>query len=95
MKGDIAALRRALDEIDGDLVRLFERRMEVSRMVADYKRENGLPILDAGREAQVLDTRVHLLADKGLEAPLRALFMEIMRLSRLEQEKVFGRGETP
>ena len=93
MSGDIAALRQELDEIDRELVRLFERRMEVSRQVADYKRENNLPVLDAGREEQVLWSRVEMLSDKTLEKSVKALFMEIMRLSRLTQEDMLNRGD--
>lgn len=93
MSGDIAALRQELDEIDRELVRLFERRTEVSRQVADYKRENNLPVLDAGREEQVLWSRVEMLSDKTLEKSVRALFMEIMRLSRLTQEDMLNRGD--
>ncbi len=93
MSGDIAALRRELDEIDLELTKLFERRMEVSRRVAEYKRENNLPVLDASREEQVLSSRVEMLHDKTLEKSARALFMEIMRLSRLAQESMLNRGD--
>jgi monofunctional chorismate mutase len=93
MSGDIAALRRELDEIDRELTMLFERRMEVSRRVAEYKRENNLPVLDASREEQVLCSRVEMLSDKSLEQSVRALFMEIMRLSRLAQESTLNRGD--
>ena len=93
MSGEIAELRLQLDEIDRELVKLFERRMAVSRLVAAYKKEKGLPVLDAAREQQVIATRLQWLADKGLEAPLQALFAEIMRLSRLEQESALGRGD--
>jgi monofunctional chorismate mutase len=93
MSGDIAALRRELDEIDRELTKLFERRMEVSRRVAEYKRENNLPVLDASREEQVLCSRVEMLSDKTLEQSVRALFMEIMRLSRLTQESMLNRGD--
>ncbi len=93
MSGDIAALRRELDEIDREMTKLFERRMEVSRRVAEYKRENNVPVLDAGREEQVLLTRMEMLSDKTLGKSVRSLFMEIMRLSRLEQESMLNRGD--
>ena len=93
MSGDIAALRRRLDEIDQKIVDLFEQRMEVSRQVAAYKRKNGLPVLDAGREEQVLVSRSQMLKDKALSPAIRDLFIEIMRLSRLEQQKLLERGD--
>lgn len=93
MSGEIADLRRELDEIDRELVRLFEKRMAVSRLVAAYKKKNKLPVLDAAREEQVISSRQQMLSDRKLEAPLRELWMEIMRLSRLEQESALDRGD--
>lgn len=93
MSGDITALRRKLDEIDQDIVGLLEQRMGVSRQVAAYKRDNGLPILDTGREEQVLISRTQMLKDQALSPVIRDLFIEIMRLSRLEQQRFLERGE--
>ena len=93
MSGDIAALRRRLDEIDQEIVDLFEQRMEVSRQIAAYKRKNDLPVLDAGREEQVLVSRTQMLKDMAHSQAIRDLFIEIMRLSRLEQQKLLERGD--
>ena len=93
MGAEIAALRQKLDHIDSQIVGLLEQRMEVSRQVAAYKRENGLPVLDNRREEQVLFSRTEMLSDKALAPAIRDLFMEIMRQSRLEQQKFLERGE--
>lgn len=93
MTGDLAALRQKLNDIDREIIKLFEKRMDVSRAVAAYKLKNGLPVLDAGREEQVLNTRVEMLSDKMLESSCRELFTEIMRLSRLEQEEYLKRSD--
>lgn len=42
--------RLKLDEIDDQLVDLFRKRMELAVEIASFKKEHGLPILDAGRE---------------------------------------------
>ena len=87
---DLSDLRSDLDQIDREIIALFERRMEVSRQVAAYKREKGLPILDAVREEQVLQSRAEMLKDASLAQPCRELFAELMRLSRKEQEQDRG-----
>ena len=51
---DLNELRLEIDRIDDDLVRLFGQRMEVSARIADYKKENGLPIFVPSREAEKL-----------------------------------------
>ena len=51
---DIKELRNEIDAIDDQLVKLFCQRMDVAAKVADYKRENNMPILVPARERQIL-----------------------------------------
>ena len=39
--------RKSINEIDAEIAKLFEKRMEASKLVAEYKKENGLSILDS------------------------------------------------
>ena len=84
--------RKAIDEIDAELVRLFARRMECSRTVADYKRAHHMEVLNAAREEQVLKSRAALAGDPALTASVTELFREIMRLSREEQYRYLDSG---
>ena len=71
--------RKQLDAIDAEILRLFEERMDVVREIGKWKKENGVPVLDAGREAEKLDT----LAAQGpdaFEEEVRELFSKIMEL---------------
>ena len=77
--------RAELDRIDREIVRLFEERMTVSREVAAYKIANGLPVLDASREEQVLQSRVGMLRDPYWDVSVRCLYEAIMAISRAEQ----------
>ena len=51
---DLKDYRKQMDEIDDQLVALFQRRMEVSSGIAQYKKEHGMQIYDAGREREKL-----------------------------------------
>ena len=42
---DLKELRVEIDKIDDALVRLFCERMAVAARIADYKKEQGLPLL--------------------------------------------------
>ena len=53
---DLQDYRKQIDEIDDQLVKLFQQRMEVSEGIAAYKKERGLPILDAGREHEKINS---------------------------------------
>ena len=87
---DLENCRQEIDEIDAELVRLFERRMGVCRDVALYKQAHYMDILNAAREEAVLKSRAQQAGDPALAQSVMALFTEIMRLSREEQRKPSG-----
>ncbi|MBR3438488.1 MAG: chorismate mutase, partial [Clostridia bacterium] len=47
--------RKEITETDRQMAELFEKRMEIVRSIAEYKKERGLSILDAEREAQIIE----------------------------------------
>ena len=51
---ELEDLRQRIDDIDERMTDLFSARMRLTDAVADYKRENALPILDRSRERQKL-----------------------------------------
>ena len=51
---EIKELREQIDIIDDELVRLFAKRMDISKQVAEYKKENSLPIHVPAREREIL-----------------------------------------
>lgn len=84
---ELTELRSELDMLDTELVRLFEKRMGISREVAAYKLAHGMQVLDASRETQVLDSRAAKLQNPAWDSEIRRLFTEIMAISREEQER--------
>ena len=51
---ELKELRTEIDVIDDELVRLFGKRMDIAAQIADYKKENNLPILVPAREREKL-----------------------------------------
>ena len=45
--------RRSIEKIDAEMAELFEKRMKAAEVVAEFKRENALPIEDKKREASL------------------------------------------
>lgn len=82
---DLQTLRAQIDVIDRQLADLFRRRMDVTYQVGQYKKANGLPILDRAREKQVLAAKAALVGDE-LRADITTLFETIMALSRRQQQ---------
>ena len=73
--------RKAIDEIEQQLVKLFTDRMACAAEIAAYKKENNLPVLDAGRERQKL-AAISEMAPDDLENSARCLYSLIFSLSR-------------
>lgn len=74
--------RKEIDEIDKELTRLFEKRMEVVLKVAEYKKENNLPVFNRKREEEVVEKNVGYLKNKSYEECLREFFLSTMEISR-------------
>lgn len=91
MMNELEKCRKEIDEIDQQLIELFERRLNVAVKVAEYKAENNLPIYNGERESQVISNNVHRLKDDRYEILARRFFIGIMELSRELQKEVIKR----
>ncbi|MDE6725749.1 MAG: chorismate mutase, partial [Ruminiclostridium sp.] len=87
-------IRKEIDITDSKLLELFARRMELCRNVAQYKKENGMPVFQGSREKQVLD-KISAQSPNELEGASRLLFSQIMEISKcLQQEQLTEYKET-
>lgn len=82
--------REKIDTVDAKLIALFAERMELSRAIAGYKKENGLPVLDASREEEKLNS-VAAQSPEKLREYTRRLYMLLFELSRDYQRELMGK----
>ena len=82
---DLSISRKQIDEIDSQIVKLFERRMEVANEVAKYKIETGKAVFDKEREDQKLERLAAMSHGEFNERAVRELFSQIMSISRKYQ----------
>ena len=78
--------RKNINAIDKKMAKLFEQRMAEVAKVAQYKIERGLPILDAGRESEVILRNSSLVADETVRAYYVNFLQSNMGISRKYQE---------
>ena len=90
---DLAEARAQIDEIDRQLVDLFCRRMTVSRDVAAWKKQNGLPLTDPERERKKL-VAVTEQAGEEFRGYTAALYSQLFDLSKAYQAQL-NRGRAP
>ncbi|GAB6168056.1 prephenate dehydratase [Clostridium carnis] len=79
---ELESYRKEIDEIDRELIKLFEKRMNVAIKVGEYKKKNNLPILNKGREEEVIEKNISLLADVKYKNSAKKFFNYLMELSR-------------
>ncbi|MGN0157752.1 MAG: prephenate dehydratase [Brotaphodocola sp.] len=79
---DLLACRKELDSIDSQIVKLFEKRMEICGDVARSKIESGKAVLDSEREKQKLASVRELAHGEFNRQAVQELFAQMMTISR-------------
>ena len=89
---ELEQYRQEIDRIDGELVRLFLERMAITGQVGEYKQRQGIPVLDANREKQVIAAKTALTDDPARKADIAHLYESIMAISRRQQRHLVKEG---
>ena len=105
---DLSQLRQQIDTIDRQIVDLYEKRMDVSRQVAEYKIETGKKVFDKQREQEKIagvkalthnDFNSHgveelfeQIAASGGEAVSHGVRLVITKDGKLKSALVGGKG---
>ena len=90
---DLLESRKEIDEIDDSIIRLFEKRMEVCKNVAEYKLRTGKPVLDRQRELDKIATLKTKASDDFYAHGVEELFEQIMAMSRKMQYKLLNEDQ--
>ena len=82
--------RKEINEIDKEMAELFVRRMRAAEMVAEYKKERGLAILDEAREAEVIRRNSAMVDDDRIREYYVRFLKDTMAVSMMPR---FSRKE--
>lgn len=89
---EIEQLRKEIDAIDKEMLELFEKRMQVSTQIAEYKRVNNLPVYDGKREREKI-ARVGENASEGMKDYAKNFMTELMDFSKCYQRQVLNKQD--
>ncbi len=67
---ELAGLRSQIDSLDTMLIETLAKRMQVSKEIGEYKRQNNMPIVQTGRYNDVIQNRLELAEQLGLSEQL-------------------------
>ena len=79
---ELKELRNKIDEIDQELVKLIEKRIEIVKEIGKYKKEHNLPILDQNREDEVINKNIAYLKDPTNVNSYKEIIIKIMEVSK-------------
>ncbi len=80
---NLTLLRQQIDGLDNELLEILNKRMRVSREIGQYKKEHRMPVLQAGRYDDIMQSRVKLAEEMGMSGD----FMKKV-LSAIHEESV-------
>ena len=80
--------REIINRVDKEMARLFTERMGAAALIAEYKKENGLEILDPVREAQLIARNSAMIESDELRAYYVNFLKSTMEVSRSYQSKL-------
>lgn len=86
-------IRRQIDDVDKEIVRLFEERMQLVLKVVEYKKQNNIDIFQSSREDEVIKNGIKNLKDKRFQSYLEKYLNFIMKLSKELQTEVMSSNE--
>lgn len=88
-KPDLEELRRSIDAVDQQILKLLHERVRLVMAVGEYKRERDMPVYDPERERALLE-RLCGAAEPPLDADtIRRIFERLVDESRrIEQHHV-------
>ena len=89
MSKELDKIRRKISGIDSEIVRLIARRQSCMPKVAVIKKKGGLPILQLGRERELIAAKKALAKELGVNPRLiQSIFELIFNDSRRIQRKI-------
>ena len=84
---DLDIIRQEIDQIDDQIVKLLEERMQLVEGVVAYKKASGKSILDTKREEVIFDKVRNRVEDKRYQVTIVATFSDILKRSRDYQDQ--------
>ncbi len=80
-------LRGEIDAVDQEMIALFKRRMEISKRIADVKKNGDFPVTDTNRELQVIKAAAEAADENADASEISSLMRTLITLSKQRQNR--------
>ena len=83
-------LRTKLDDIDLEIIKLYEERMEIVKKVINFKINNNLPILDSSRESKMLENNLKKINNEEFKKYYQDVLNGFLKASKDLQKDILN-----
>ncbi|HMG90497.1 MAG TPA: chorismate mutase [Chryseolinea sp.] len=93
-KDTLSILREQIDQLDDEIMSKMAARMKISEKIGQYKKENGVTILQVARWEEIIQTRITLGKAMGLNAEFTSDLLKLIHQESIQiQTKVMNKIE--
>ena len=82
----ILELRKQIDDLDEEIIRLLKKRMRISKEVGKLKEELDIPVEDKNRENEIIDRLTKQTGKNLSEEQLIRIFTAVFKSSKQVQK---------
>ena len=82
----LASLRENIDKIDDQIIQKIAERMQVVQKIGEYKRDNGVTILQVNRWDQIMNKRSAFASALKLDLNFTAKFLELIHSESIRKQ---------
>lgn len=82
--------RLLLDDIDSQIIELFEKRMNVVIEVIKYKIENNIPVLDSSREVIMYEKNLKKIKNEQFKQYYKSVLDGFLKASKDMQQDILN-----
>lgn len=93
-KDTLSILREQIDQLDDEIMSKMAARMKISEKIGQYKKENGVTILQVARWEEIIQTRITLGKAMGLNPEFTNDLLKLIHQESIQiQTKVMNKTE--
>lgn len=80
--------REIIDQIDSEIIKLYEKRMDIVKEVIEFKIKNNIPVLDSSREEKMLIKNLKKIKNEDYKKYYNSVLTGFLKASKDMQNDI-------
>ena len=80
--------REIIDQIDTEIIKLYEKRMDIVKEVIEFKIKNNIPVLDSSREEKMLIKNLEKIQNENYKKYYNSVLTGFLKASKDMQNDI-------